>query len=166
MAKEKNKVRNIGIDVVPPTERCEDKNCPFHGSLGVRGNVFTGTVIKADMQKTAIIEWERWVKVPKYERFTKKRTKLKAHNPECINAKPGDKVKIAETRPLSKTKHFVIIEKVGKELHFQEKADARAESQVPKKEKAEENSPKTEQPKEEKAEKIIEDIKEEKAEEK
>ncbi|MBC7110345.1 MAG: 30S ribosomal protein S17, partial [Archaeoglobi archaeon] len=40
----------------------------------------------------------------------KKRSKLHAHNPPCINARVGDVVKIAECRPLSKTKHFVVVE--------------------------------------------------------
>ena len=40
----------------------------------------------------------------------KKRSKLHAHNPPCIDAKPGDIVTIAECRPISKTKSFVIVE--------------------------------------------------------
>jgi len=40
----------------------------------------------------------------------KKRSRVAAHNPVCINAKIGDKVRIAECRPISKTKAFVIIE--------------------------------------------------------
>ena len=42
----------------------------------------------------------------------KKRTRLHAHNPSCIDAKEGDTVKIMECRPLSKTKKFVVIEKI------------------------------------------------------
>jgi small subunit ribosomal protein S17 len=43
-----------------------------------------------------------------------RRTRVKAHNPESIDAKEGDTVRIAETRPLSKTKNFVVIEIVKK----------------------------------------------------
>ncbi len=46
----------------------------------------------------------------RYERYEKRRTRVAAHNPPCINAKEGDKVVIAECRPLSRTKKFVIIE--------------------------------------------------------
>lgn len=111
MAKTTEKAKDIGIEVVPPAEKCDDKNCPFHGTLGVRGKIFTGTVVRSKMRKTAIIEWERVRAVPKYERYEKRKTRIKVHNPPCINAKEGDIVKVMETRPLSKTKNFVIIEK-------------------------------------------------------
>lgn len=90
---------------------CADKNCPKHGSLSIRGRTFVGKVISSKMSKTVNVEWERRVHVPKYERYMKKRTKVKAHNPECIAAKEGDTVKIGECRPLSKTKQFVVLEK-------------------------------------------------------
>jgi small subunit ribosomal protein S17 len=111
MAKEQ-KIRNIGIDVNPPKGVCEDPICPFHGTgLTLRGKSFTGKVIRSKMHKTVVVEWEWRSYVPKYERYEKKRTRIKAHNPPCISAHEGDIVVIHETRPLSKTKHFVIIEK-------------------------------------------------------
>lgn len=91
--------------------KCKDRNCPFHGSLKTRGRIFTGTVVSDRMHRTVVVQWERRHYLPKYERYEKRRTKLKAHNPSCINAKEGDTVKIAECRPLSKTKNFVVIEK-------------------------------------------------------
>ncbi len=107
-------MRDIGIDVKPPEDVCEDKNCPFHGTLPVRGQILRGKVVKV-YGKTAVIERELIRYVPKYERYMKKRSKLHAHNPECINAKPGDIVTIAECRPISKTKSFVIVEVVRRE---------------------------------------------------
>ncbi len=102
-------MKDIGIDVKPPERGCNDKNCPFHGNLRVRGQILTGKVIKT-YQKTAVIERELIRYVPKYERYLKKKSKIHAHNPPCINAKPGDEVVIAECRPISKTKSFVIVE--------------------------------------------------------
>jgi len=102
--------RDIGIDVKPPEGECEDENCPFHGRLFVRGQIFVGKVVSDKAQKTVVVERELLRKVPKYERYLKKRSKLHAHNPPCINARVGDVVKIAECRPLSKTKHFVVVE--------------------------------------------------------
>jgi len=113
--KKKNKVRNIGVDVKPPKGTCNDRNCPFHGSLRVRGRIFTGTVIRKDLQNTATIEWPRTAYLQKFERYEKKRSRVKAHNPACINAELNDKVTIMETRPISKTKSFVIIEKMDGE---------------------------------------------------
>ncbi|MCP3681143.1 MAG: 30S ribosomal protein S17 [bacterium] len=91
---------------------CEDPNCPFHGSIAIRGRSFVGTVISAKMTKTVSIEFERKYFVKKYERFEKRRSRIKAHNPDCIAAEEGDIVKIKECKPLSKTKKFIVIEKV------------------------------------------------------
>ena len=106
--------KNIGMEIKAPKKSCVDKKCPFHGETKVRGREFTGTVIAARMQRTATIEFTRKIKVPKYERYMSKRTRIKAHNPDCIAAKAGDIVNIMETRPLSKTKNFVIVEIVKK----------------------------------------------------
>jgi len=135
-------LRNIGINVVKPKEKCDDNSCPFHGSLKCRGRVFTGIIISGKMQKTVIVEWEWKHFLKKYERYEKRRGKLKAHNPDCINSKEGDIVKIMECRPLSKTKNFVVVEILGKEKGFKERMEAEEESKVrkdkPKEEKSEE----------------------------
>ena len=112
----KNEIRNIGIETKKPekTPRSVDPKDPFYGGIKVRGRTFTGTVVSARMQKTASVEWPRKKFNKKYERFEMRRTRVKAHNPESIDAKQGDIVTIAETRPLSKTKNFVIIEIIKK----------------------------------------------------
>ena len=92
------------------------------------------------MRKTAVIEFERLYFLKKYERYEKRRTRLKAHNPECINAKEGDIVKVMECRPLSKTKNFVIIKNLGKEKGFKGKMEARESSKVIKPVKEEVNT--------------------------
>lgn len=120
--------KNIGIKVKPPKKTCSDSNCPFHGTLLPRGRTFTGTIIAKDLHKTATVEWTHRHFIQKYERHIKKRTKIHVHNPECINANIGDIVKIAETRPISKTKNFVIIENLGKEKGFVKKLEAMEEA--------------------------------------
>jgi len=105
-----SKARNIGIDVNPPAETCDDIKCPFHGNTKVRGRMLTGKVISSKMAKFAIVEMVKRRYVKKYERYEKRRTKIHVHNPLCINAKPGDEVKVMECRKISKTKNFVIIE--------------------------------------------------------
>jgi small subunit ribosomal protein S17 len=92
------------------TESCGDKNCPFHGNLKTRKRTFVGKIIKKDVHGTATIEWKRLFYIPKYERYEKRRTRVRVHNPKCINAKINDIVKVKECRPVSKTKHFVIVE--------------------------------------------------------
>ena len=86
--------------------------------LSTRGKKFTGKVIRAKMAKTVTVEWERQIYIQKYERYKKARTTIKAHNPETINAVEGDIVTIEETRPISKTKNFIvtkIVKKAGEE---------------------------------------------------
>jgi len=106
----KKKIRDIGYDVKPPEKECSGENCPFHGTLPVRGKILEGNVVSDKMSRTVIVERNYLHLVPKYERYERRRSRTAAHNPACIDAKKGDKVKIAECRPLSKTKHFVVIE--------------------------------------------------------
>lgn len=79
-------------------------------TISLRGKTFVGTVVSAKASKTVTVAWERRKFVPKYERYERRRSKVAAHNPENINAKEGDMVRIMECRPISKTKHFVVTE--------------------------------------------------------
>lgn len=102
--------KTIGYNIESmPEETCSDVNCPFHGSISVRGKTFEGVVTSDSMDKTVKVEWENMVKDPKYSRYFKTISKVSAHNSDCIKAKKGNKVLIAETRPLSKTKHFAVV---------------------------------------------------------
>ena len=78
-------------------------------TVSTRGRVFKGFVTKK-FEKRAVIEFERTVYVPKYERFAKKKTRLHAYIPESIKIDIGDYVKVRECRPLSKIVNFVVIE--------------------------------------------------------
>jgi small subunit ribosomal protein S17 len=105
------KTRNIGISVKPPEITCNDPKCPFHGKLSVRGQIIEGIVVSDKMDKTAVVEREYYKYLTKYERYEKRSARYSAHNPPCVKAKVGDKVKIIECRPLAKTVNFVIIER-------------------------------------------------------
>lgn len=102
---------------VSKDKECSDKNCPHHGELKVRGRTFTGTVKSDKMARTVTVEWDRIIKIQKFKRFMKKRSKVKAHNPDCINASIGNEVLISECRPLSKTKKFVVLKVIKDERH-------------------------------------------------
>jgi len=103
--------RNIGIEVALPDSSCNDPKCPFHGHLSIRGQIIDGVVISSKMDKSVVVSKERLRYIPKYERYEKRSSHYNAHNPECIDAQIGEKVKIMECRPLSKTKSFVVIER-------------------------------------------------------
>jgi small subunit ribosomal protein S17 len=100
---------DIGIDVKPPTRVCTDQNCPFHGRLPVRGQIFEGVVVTDGMDKSAVVQRERLVYVPKYERYLKRTSRMSVHSPPCIEARAGDEVTVMECRPLSKTISFTIV---------------------------------------------------------
>ena len=121
-------------------KNCNDPNCTTHGLLKTRGRMYVGTVIKSKAHKTVTIEWARKKFIPKYERYLQMRTRVAAHNPECMDIQQGDIVRIKECRPLSKTKHFVVTEKIGTDILFAEKEELKQEAAHKPKEKKDEAS--------------------------
>ncbi len=70
-----------------------------------------GNVVSSKMQKTVVIKVERKFIHPRYWKVIIRHQKYKAHN-ENLDLKIGDKVKIEETKPISKDNHFQVIEKL------------------------------------------------------
>jgi small subunit ribosomal protein S17 len=70
-----------------------------------------GKVVSTKMQKTVVVKVERKFRHPLYEKVITRHKKYKAHNEE-LKLKEGDMVKIIETRPISKDKHFKVAEKL------------------------------------------------------
>ena len=68
-----------------------------------------GLVVSNKMDKSIVVAVERKVKLPIYGKFVKKTTKFKAHD-EQNTCGIGDTVLIMETRPLSKTKNWRLVE--------------------------------------------------------
>jgi len=98
-----------------PENACSDPDCPFHGSLAVRGRLLDGMVVSDRMSKSVVIRIDYTKYNRKYERYSRVSSRITAHNPPCINAKRGERVRIAECRPLSKTKSFCVVEKMAEE---------------------------------------------------
>jgi small subunit ribosomal protein S17 len=98
-------------------QNCNDRLCPFHGQISLRGRTFKGTVIKK-FPKRVVIEFERTLYIKKFERYSKRKTKLHARLPDCIASEIniGDYIEINECRPISKIIHFIATKKIhGKE---------------------------------------------------
>jgi len=72
-----------------------------------------GLVVSNKMEKSIIVEVERKIMHPKYGKFVKKSSRFVAHD-EKNECSEGDKVKIAETRPLSKIKCWRLVEIIEK----------------------------------------------------
>jgi small subunit ribosomal protein S17 len=75
--------------------------------------VMTGTVVSDKMDKTIVVEVEDRVKHPLYGKVMRRSSKVKAHD-EQNTAGIGDLVVISETRPLSATKRWRLVEIVEK----------------------------------------------------
>jgi small subunit ribosomal protein S17 len=81
----------------------------------VRGErkVREGLVVSDKMEKTIVVELEDRVKHPRYSKVIRRTSKVKAHDEAGI-AGIGDRVLLAETRPLSATKRWRLVEIVEK----------------------------------------------------
>jgi len=88
---------------------CNDKKCPVHADVAVRGRKFNAVVVSNKMKNGVVVEKPYVKKIQKYERFEKRKTRISAHKPACMPVKTGDTVTVQECRPLSKTISFVVI---------------------------------------------------------
>lgn len=77
--------------------------------VGTRGRIFEGTVVKK-FDRRAVVEFDRTVKIAKYERFMRKTTRIHSRIPDGMQVNVGDYVRVQECRPLSKMIHSVVIE--------------------------------------------------------
>ncbi|OGI94221.1 30S ribosomal protein S17 [Candidatus Nomurabacteria bacterium RIFCSPLOWO2_01_FULL_40_18] len=75
-----------------------------------KGSILKGIVVSDKMDKTVVVSVSRFIKHPLYGKFYKVSKKYKAHD-EDDKYKVGDKVEIVETRPISKDKHFKVLNK-------------------------------------------------------
>ena len=110
-------MRDIGVDVKPPTgDWDDDENCPFYGSLRLRGQVLEGRVASLGMKRTIVVERDNVRYMQKYERYEKRTSALSAHLPSCIGGvELGESLKIKKKKPLTKHVSFCVIENNGGE---------------------------------------------------
>ncbi len=73
--------------------------------------IFEGKVLSLKMQNTAVVEVLRYISHPLYKKRLKRTKKYKA-DLAGLTLSVGDKVKIVEVRPISKDKHFKVLEKI------------------------------------------------------
>lgn len=70
--------------------------------------IFSGKVVSDKMKDTVVVSIDSYKKHPMYDKYIRRQKKLKAHD-QGNKHKIGDLVKIQETRPISKDKHFIVI---------------------------------------------------------
>ncbi|EPR79236.1 40S ribosomal protein S11 [Spraguea lophii 42_110] len=95
-----------------------DKNCPFTGEIKIKNNFMKGEVLKMK-QPTTIVVVKRYLHyVKKYKRYERRYKNVSVHLSPCFKGlvNVGDTVICGETRPLSKTKRFVVVGFEKKEI--------------------------------------------------
>lgn len=116
MVEEIMSVRNIGIPGVnsPRIRECDDKFCPFHGTMRIRGKITNGVVVSRTSRNTVIIRQDYLKFVRKYQRYERRNSRFICHLPSCLRNEIniGDLVRIGESRKISKTKAFIVLDKI------------------------------------------------------
>jgi small subunit ribosomal protein S17 len=75
-----------------------------------KGKVLSGKIVSTKMKDTIVVQVERYTKHPKYGKFLKRQKKFKVHD-AGNKPKEGEVVEIIETKPISKDKRFMVLEK-------------------------------------------------------
>lgn len=73
---------------------------------------WVGRVLSNKMNKTVVVAVERSVIHPVYRKVLRRVTKMKAHDEQNV-CRIGDRVRLVETRPISKDKHWLVVEVIG-----------------------------------------------------
>ncbi len=102
--------RNIGMPVSAPKNECSDKNCPFHGTLSIRGKLFEGKVVSTKAKNTIVLQKESPVYFSKFKRYARSKNTIHAYKPTCIDVEEGNSVLTAECRPIAKSVSYVVVE--------------------------------------------------------
>ena len=83
------------------------------GAERAQRQAVVGTVVSDKMQKTVVVEVERLVRHAEYGKRVRRRSRVKAHD-ETNACRLGDRVRLVETRPLSRDKRWRVLEIVEK----------------------------------------------------
>lgn len=78
-----------------------------------RRQTTVGTVVSDKMEKTVVVEILRTERHPTFGKMVRRKTRVKAHD-EANRCQAGDRVRLMETRPLSKDKRWRVVEVVGR----------------------------------------------------
>lgn len=102
-------VTESAVTETPVTATATQARAVVRGDRKVR----EGLVVSDKMEKTIVVELEDRVKHPRYSKVIRRTTKVKAHDAEGL-AGIGDRVLLSETRPLSATKRWRLVQVVEK----------------------------------------------------
>ncbi len=80
--------------------------------MGANGKIFTGEVVSVKTIKTVVVAVISTYRHPLYKKLVRKTKRFMAHN-ESLTLAVGDTVRIGETKPISRSKHFIVLNKVS-----------------------------------------------------
>ncbi len=106
-AAEKKPAKKAAAKKAKAEPKAEDTAVESDGNKGKRAEKI-GVVASDKMEKTVTVRVDRLVKHPTYRKYVRRRKKFMAHDE--LGAKPGDKVRIVETRPMSARKRWRVVE--------------------------------------------------------
>ncbi len=86
-----------------------EQTTPGAGPRPNRRKVREGTVVSVGMEKTAVVSVVERVRHPRYAKTVQRTKRVHAHD-EANDLRVGDRVRVAETRPLSRTKRWRVVE--------------------------------------------------------
>lgn len=78
----------------------------------IRHKIFIGKVVSVGMNKTVVVEVMHTIKHPVYKKVMKRTKRILSHN-EIVDLVVGNQVRIEETKPISKNKHFRVLERIN-----------------------------------------------------
>ncbi|HUD20410.1 MAG TPA: 30S ribosomal protein S17 [Patescibacteria group bacterium] len=81
-------------------------------TMGANGKIFTGEVVSVKTIKTVVVAVISTYRHPLYKKLVRKTKRFMAHN-ESLTLAVGDTVRIGETKPISRSKHFIVLNKVS-----------------------------------------------------
>ncbi|MEM3711461.1 MAG: 30S ribosomal protein S17 [Thermoprotei archaeon] len=84
-------------------------SCPYHGHLKVRGIILESKVFQMRSKNMVVVEREYVFYNKKYQRYERRRSRIHAHLPPCVDVSTGDVVLIGESRPIAKSVSFVVL---------------------------------------------------------
>lgn len=77
-----------------------------------KGKILEGTVVSTKMHNTVVVAVTYTIRHPLYQKALKRTHRFAAHG-EGLDIHEGDRVRLVETKPMSKTKHFAVLEKLS-----------------------------------------------------
>ena len=91
-----------------------DKKCPFTGNVSIRGRLMRGVVHSIAMKRSIVIRRDYLHYIEKYQRYMKRHKNFTVHCSPAFEPKVGDEVIVGQTRPLSKTIRYNVLQLIAK----------------------------------------------------